>query len=81
MHVHLWDPHTPYRVPNSFGDPFKNEPIVDWITKDIFEQHKKHVGLHSIMEIGMYSDDVGGDYLRQIGMCETMEDLKFFKWV
>lgn len=78
LHVHLWDPHTPYRAPKDFGDPLKNTPIVDWITEEIFKQHKQHVGPHSIMETGMYTDDLGGDYPRQPGMCETMEDLTTF---
>ena len=23
LHVHFWDPHTPYRAPESFGNPFE----------------------------------------------------------
>ncbi len=78
LHVHLWDPHTPYRAPENFGDPFKDEPIVDWITDDVFKHHQKHVGPHSIMETGMYSDDLGGDFPRQPGMCQTKEELAQF---
>src|SRR4051812_35896522 len=32
LHVNLWDPHTPYRSPDAFGNPFKNEPLPAWLT-------------------------------------------------
>jgi arylsulfatase A-like enzyme len=35
LHVNLWDPHTPYRTPDDFGDPFKDEPVEDWYTEDL----------------------------------------------
>lgn len=77
LHVHLWDPHTPYRAPQSFGEPFKEEPIKPWLTKDVLERHKKHVGPHSIMETNMYDDQVVG-YPRQPGKCEDMDTFKKF---
>ncbi|HUU10845.1 MAG TPA: sulfatase [Phycisphaerae bacterium] len=35
LHVNLWDPHTPYRAPDDFGNPFRDEPIEDWYTEDL----------------------------------------------
>jgi arylsulfatase A-like enzyme len=32
LHVHLWDPHTPYRTPTSYGEPFAQDPAPDWLT-------------------------------------------------
>src|ERR1035437_361198 len=52
LHVHFWDPHMPYRTPMEFGNPFENEPLDTWITEDILKQHIKHVGPHSINELG-----------------------------
>lgn len=26
LHVNVWDPHTPYRAPASFGNPFASDP-------------------------------------------------------
>ena len=78
LHFHLWDPHTPYRAPAGFGEPFKDMPVKGWLTEEILKKHKKHTGPHSIMETGMYSDDVGGDYPRQPGKCEDMESFKKF---
>ncbi len=77
LHIHLWDPHTPYRVPEHYGHPFKDEPMPSWITEEILEEHKKHTGPHSINEISMYDDFVPEKFkLRQPGKCENMEELK-----
>ncbi len=72
LHFHIWDPHTPYRAPESFGEPFANEPIKSWLTPDILKKHQKHTGPHSIMETGMYSDNVG-DFPRQPGCCNDYD--------
>ena len=53
-------------------------PVKEWLTEEVLEKHKKHTGPHSIMETGMYSDDVGGDFPRQPGKCEDMDTLKKF---
>ncbi|MGL1891305.1 MAG: sulfatase [Spirochaetaceae bacterium] len=78
LHVHLWDPHTPYRAPESFGEPFEGQPVKPWLTKEVFEQHKKHTGPHSILETGMYDDNVGPGIIRQPGMCRTMDEYTKF---
>ncbi len=26
LHVHLWDPHTPYNTPDEYGNPFADDP-------------------------------------------------------
>ncbi len=39
LHVNLWDPHTPYRTPQGFGEPFADEPPPDWYTEEIRQKH------------------------------------------
>ncbi len=81
LHVHLWDPHTPYRAPKSFGEPFQADPIKEWLTQEVFESHKKHVGPHSVLDTGMYDDKIfvhEGQNCRQPGSCNTMEEYKAF---
>ena len=34
LHVNLWDPHTAYRTPEAFGNPFENEPLEGWYTEE-----------------------------------------------
>ncbi|HOJ31526.1 MAG TPA: sulfatase [bacterium] len=54
LHVHYWDPHVPYRVPEHFGNPFENEPLPSWITEQTVEKWKKCVGGHSALDYGMF---------------------------
>lgn len=35
LHVNVWDPHTPYRTPESFGNPFASDPPPGWMTEEI----------------------------------------------
>jgi len=38
LHINIWDPHTPYRTPEEFGNPFEDEPIEDWYTEELRKQ-------------------------------------------
>jgi len=35
LHVNYWDPHTAYRTPDEFGNPFENDPLPDWLTEEV----------------------------------------------
>ena len=35
LHVNLWDPHTPYRAPEEFGNSFAGQPIEGWYTEEL----------------------------------------------
>jgi len=50
LHVNFWDPHTPYRTPKSYGNPFENDPPPSWITQDIIDEHRNSYGPHSACE-------------------------------
>ena len=76
LHLHLWDPHTPYRAPISFGNPFENEPLQTWITEEIFQEHLKHVGPHSLNELNMYNDHEDENYPRHPGKLTKYSELK-----
>lgn len=79
MHVHFWDPHTPYRAPAEFGNPFENEPLADdWITDEIFAEHLLHIGPHGANEIGMWNDNFNPKCPRHPGKLENMKDMKTF---
>ena len=77
LHVHYWDPHTPYRAPASFGNPFADVPLPDsWINEEIFAQHLLHVGPHGANEINMWDDTQFPQYPRHPGRLESLEDVK-----
>ena len=80
LHLHLWDPHTPYRAPAEFGDPFEDKPLDNWITEEIFEKHKKKAGPHSIMDLNGLNGDDGSPraYPRYPGSITDYNKLKNF---
>ena len=45
LYVNYWDAHRPYRTPESFGDPFRNDPVPAWHTEEIRRAHWQGVGL------------------------------------
>ena len=76
LHVHFWDPHTPYRAPESFGNPFAEVPLDSWIDETVLEEHKKAVGPHGINELGMYTDQIAPGYPRMPGSAQDMAGLR-----
>lgn len=77
LHVHLWDPHAPYRAPAEFGNPFKEEPIPgNWIDEETFELHRHHTGPHSAREINMFDDQEFPQWPRFPGRLDSLEDVK-----
>ncbi|MDA3797906.1 MAG: sulfatase [Kiritimatiellae bacterium] len=76
LHVNYWDPHTPFRAPAEFGNPFENEPIEDWYTQELIDEHKKLAGPHTIQDIGMYNGDSSERHPRHVGHINDMVDMK-----
>lgn len=76
LYVNYWDPHTPYRAPESFGNPFENDPLPDWITDEVLEQHKRKVGPHSASEINMYDNRTHDAYPRHPGEIKDRQGLR-----
>lgn len=79
MHVHYWDPHTPYRTPEEFGNPFQDEPLPDdWINEEVFEEHLKHIGPHGANEINMWNDEQLSSCPRHPGKITDLSGVKEF---
>ncbi|NRA37100.1 MAG: sulfatase [Planctomycetes bacterium] len=79
LHVNYWDPHTPYRVPDEYGNPFENEPISDWYTQEKIDKDQHKAGPHSIQDIMMYDDDCPDVFAsRHVGRIDNMQDMKKF---
>lgn len=76
LHVNFWDAHTPYRTPASFGDPFKDDPLPDWLTPEVFEGHRRYGGPHGAMEINMFDDTAYPQFPRHPGKLETFADVR-----
>jgi choline-sulfatase len=50
MHVHFWDPHTPYRAPADWGEPFADSPCPAWLDETVRRMHWRQCGPHSARE-------------------------------
>ena len=51
LHVNFWDPHTPYRTPLEFGNPFEGQPIDEWLTDEKIKEHFQSYGSHSAQDL------------------------------
>src|SRR5437867_3495836 len=64
LHVNFWDPHTPYRAPREFGDPFKDTPLPTWYTEEVRREHWSRPGPHSAQEMRGWDDLAGSEERR-----------------
>lgn len=77
LHVHFWDPHTPYRAPAAFGEPFAGEPLPAWLTEAVRARHYEGVGPNSAQEcVGFSPAYPWGDYPRQPKQIDSMQALR-----
>lgn len=76
LHVNLWDVHTPYRVPASFGDPFASKPSPEWLNEATLERFCRGFGPHSAREPTGFDDRGDPHFPRQPGPIETMTDAR-----
>ena len=76
LHINYWDAHTPYRTPLEFGNPFKDDPIPNWITPEVLEYHKRMVGPHTALDLNMYNGDCDPYHPENPGEIQNMADLK-----
>ncbi|MGC8538991.1 MAG: sulfatase [Phycisphaerae bacterium] len=68
FHVNLWDPHTPYRVPLEYGEPFAGDPLPRWLDDEaLIHRHNRITGPHTSLDINMYDDAESPLYPRHPG--------------
>lgn len=59
LHVNYWDPHTPYRTPMTYGNPFEDDPLPEWLTEEVRRRCWDGFGPHSAQEPHGYGVDPG----------------------
>ncbi len=77
LHVNLWDPHTPFRAPAEFGEPFAKDPPPAWLTEEVRKRHWQGCGPHSAREVRGF--DIWPDreeYPRQPVEIASMDDVR-----
>ncbi len=76
LHINYWDPHTPYRAPAEFGNPFANDPLPAWMTEEILQAHRSLPGGHGAREVSMWDDKAPERYPRHMGEVRDMGDFR-----
>ena len=76
LHVNYWDPHTPYRAPADFGDPFKDDPLPEWLTEEVRRKHWDKTGPHGAQDIAMYDNRVDPKFPRHPGDLPDMDAVR-----
>jgi choline-sulfatase len=77
LHLHLWDPHTPYNTPEEYGNPFESDPVPAWHDETVRERNWNLAGPHSAQEPwGFSPDEWGAPPPRQPWNAESMDDVK-----
>jgi choline-sulfatase len=77
LHVHLWDPHTPYNTPPEYGNPFAADPGPAWHTEEVRARNWELPGPHSAQEPwGFAPDEWGPPPPRQPWNAASMDDVK-----
>ncbi len=76
LHVHMWDPHTPYRTPTAFGADLGGDAVPSWLTEEVRRTHWGLPGPHSAQEIaGFGPRTVWDDWPRQPQQADSMESV------
>ncbi|MBN2449880.1 MAG: sulfatase [Lentisphaeria bacterium] len=75
LHVNYWDPHTPYRAPEEFGNPFADQPLPAWMTPEIIARDRSLPGGHGAQEVSMWDNRLGPKYAsRHMGEIRDLRD-------
>ncbi len=78
LHVNVWDPHTTYRTPDAFGDPFADAPMEDWYTEELRQAQWDSFGPGTPQEpAGNFGRE--SEHRRQPAQIRSMDEYK--QWV
>jgi len=76
LHVNFWDPHTPYRTPAEFGNPFADCAPASWITQEKIERDYHGYGTYTAAHPPEPDAGFGGYAERLPSEIKTVEDYK-----
>ncbi len=79
MQVNYWDPHTPYRTPMEYGNPFEGQPLAGWMTEETIRRHHASYGPHSAHEPHGYGGENHGRFPRLPAEIASMADYR--RWI
>ena len=82
LHLNLWDPHTQYRTPEDYGNPFEDSPPPSWMTDALITRHQAMYGPHSA-RTPHGEKDPGEEYHRAFPrMCRAVTNTSDYRrWI
>ncbi len=78
LHVNYWDPHTPYRAPEEFGNPFADDPGLTWLTEELLNEHRSQPHPHGAREVHMYDNRCDPTFPRYTGEIRDLGEFRKF---
>ena len=78
LHFNIWDPHTPYRTPAEFGEPFAAAPVADWMSQKIIDRHRATYGTHGALA-PLHTPGTRPSHPREVAEIRDLGDYK--KWI
>jgi len=79
LHINLWDPHTPFRTPLEYGEPFADDPLPDWLTEEVRQAGWDTFGPHSPQEPNDLYDRGFPNFPRNPKVLDSMDEVR--RWV
>ncbi len=79
LHVNLWDPHTLFRTPMEYGDPFKDQYNPLWPPEEVIQHHRSGYGPHSARETSGYKPRKIETLPRDLPEIKNRSD--YLKWI
>jgi arylsulfatase A-like enzyme len=80
LHVNFWDPHTPYSIPDAFGEHFADDPLTEWLTEAVRQAGWDGFGPHSTQEVHGWGHETGHEkFSRLPDTLDSMEKVK--QWI
>lgn len=81
LHVNLWDPHAPYRTPDSVRRLFADDPLPQWLTEEVRQSHWNGGGPHSAREVNGFGTkdwehDIARQFPQQPGEIDSMDKVR-----
>lgn len=74
LHVNFWDPHTPYRTPDSHKTLFADEPTPAWLDETVRLAHWNGCGPHSAREVNGFGRDGEAAWVNRFPQQPTVID-------
>ena len=79
LQINMWDPHTPYRTPLEYGNPFEGEPLPAWITAEKIAADYAAYGPHSAQDPASFGPNNVAEWPRLPADIATLDDYR--QWI